>query len=86
MGYDKYLARNKKRRISENTLLFCFFFGGAIGGIISMLFFKHKTSKKIFIWKLYVILLIQFLIMLALLSTRNFSNPISMSSAFKFSG
>ena len=66
MGYDKYLARNKKRRIAENTLLFCAFIGGSLGAGIGMRVYKHKTSKRSFLWKLYGIVLFQFLVVLTL--------------------
>nr|WP_314866083.1 DUF1294 domain-containing protein [uncultured Flavobacterium sp.] len=66
VGYDKYLARNKKRRISENTLLFWAFLGGSLGARIGMWVFKHKTSKRSFLWKFYGVHIIQLLIGLAL--------------------
>ena len=66
MGYDKYLARNKKRRISENNLLLWVFLGGIMGAGIGMWVFKHKTSKRSFLWKLYGVILFQLLIGLAL--------------------
>ncbi len=66
IGYDKYLARNHKRRIPESTLLAWSFIGGSIGGGIGMWVFKHKTSKRSFLWKLYGVILFQFLIGLAL--------------------
>jgi uncharacterized membrane protein YsdA (DUF1294 family) len=66
VGYDKYLARKKKRRISENTLLFWTFLGGSLGAGIGMWIFKHKTSKRSFLWKFYRIVIIQLLLGLAL--------------------
>ncbi len=66
VGYDKYLARKKKRRISENTLLFWTFLGGSLGAGIGMWIFKHKTSKRSFLWKFYGILIIQLLLGLVL--------------------
>lgn len=45
---DKLLARKKKRRIKEATLiLISFLFGGA-GAIFGMVVFNHKTSKMKF--------------------------------------
>ncbi len=58
-GYDKYLARNNKRRIPENTLLFLEAIGGTIGLLLALLFFRHKTSKTSFIVKFSGIFLIQ---------------------------
>ncbi|BDB52253.1 hypothetical protein GENT11_05650 [Flavobacterium ammonificans] len=69
MGYDKYLARNKKRRILENTLLLWALFGGSIGTGFGMWVFKHKTSKRSFLWKFWSIVLFQFLVVLALYFT-----------------
>ncbi len=44
-GTDKLLARKKKRRIKETTLIIpAFLFGGA-GAIFGMVIFNHKTSK-----------------------------------------
>lgn len=46
MSYDKQLAQNNKRRISEKTLLTFVAIGGTIGSGLGMLFFRHKTAKK----------------------------------------
>jgi uncharacterized membrane protein YsdA (DUF1294 family) len=61
MGYDKNAARNKKQRIAENTLLFWAFLGGSFGFGMGMWVFKHKTSKKSFLWKFYGIVVVQLL-------------------------
>ncbi|MCH5209891.1 MAG: DUF1294 domain-containing protein [Oscillospiraceae bacterium] len=45
---DKSLAKRRERRISEKKLMRVCFFGGAIGGIIGMNAFRHKTLKKKF--------------------------------------
>lgn len=58
-GYDKFLARKQKRRISENTLFFLAFIGGTIGLLTAMLIFRHKTAKTSFIIKFVGIILIQ---------------------------
>jgi uncharacterized membrane protein YsdA (DUF1294 family) len=65
-GFDKYLARNHKRRIPESTFLAWCFIGGSVGARIGMWVFKHKTSKRSFLWKLYGVILFQLLIVLAL--------------------
>ena len=44
-GFDKYRAKNSRRRISEKTLLLSAFFQGAIGAMFAMIIFNHKTSK-----------------------------------------
>ena len=69
VGYDKYLARNKKRRIAENRLLLWALFGGSIGTGFGMWVFKHKTSKRSFLWKFWSIVLFQLLVVLALFYT-----------------
>jgi uncharacterized membrane protein YsdA (DUF1294 family) len=71
MGYDKYLARNKKRRIAENSLLLWALFGGSIGTGFGMWVFKHKTSKRSFLWKFWSIVLSQFLVVLTLFYTNS---------------
>jgi uncharacterized membrane protein YsdA (DUF1294 family) len=69
VGYDKYLARNKKRRIAENSLLLLALIGGSIGTSFGMWVFKHKTSKRSFLWKFWSIVLFQLLVVLALYFT-----------------
>ncbi|SDR05282.1 Uncharacterized membrane protein YsdA, DUF1294 family [Chryseobacterium soldanellicola] len=58
-GYDKFLAKNHKRRISENILLFITFLGGTIGSVLGMLIFRHKVSKRSFLLKFGFVILIQ---------------------------
>ncbi|UUF15568.1 MULTISPECIES: DUF1294 domain-containing protein [Flavobacterium] len=58
-GYDKYLARNNKRRIPENTLFFLEAIGGTPGLLTAMFFYRHKTTKTSFIIKFSLIFLIQ---------------------------
>ena len=55
IGYDKFLAKNQKRRISERTLLSFVFLGGTIGSGIAMLLFRHKTAKKSYLWKFWLL-------------------------------
>lgn len=61
MAYDKHLAKTKKQRISELTLLSFVFFGGTIGSGLAMLIFRHKISKISYLWKFWGILFIQIL-------------------------
>jgi uncharacterized membrane protein YsdA (DUF1294 family) len=60
-AYDKYLAKANKLRIPERTLLSFSFFGGTIGSGLAMLVFRHKTSKKSYLWKFWGILFLQVL-------------------------
>ena len=49
MGIDKLFAIIKKRRISENTLLFITIIGGSIGSTLGMILFRHKIRKPKFL-------------------------------------
>ncbi|MFP3591080.1 DUF1294 domain-containing protein [Chryseobacterium sp. SIMBA_038] len=59
---DKRKAVKHQRRISENTLLFITFLGGTIGSVLGMLIFRHKISKKSFLLKFGLVVLIQIVI------------------------
>jgi uncharacterized membrane protein YsdA (DUF1294 family) len=62
MAYDKHLAKTQKQRISERTLLGCVFFGGTIGSGLAMFVFRHKTAKKSYLLKFWLIVVAQLLI------------------------
>lgn len=62
-GYDKWQAKNNKRRISEFNLLLLAGVGGTIGGLLGMNFFKHKTNKFSFILVFYSILILQIVLL-----------------------
>ena len=62
-GYDKWQAKNNKRRISEFNLLLFAGVGGTIGGLIGMKFFKHKTNKFSFILSFYAIVILQIILL-----------------------
>ncbi len=47
-GYDKFQAKSDGWRVPEKVLLFLGVFGGAIGGLIGMQVFHHKTRKNYF--------------------------------------
>jgi uncharacterized membrane protein YsdA (DUF1294 family) len=61
-AYDKHLAKAQKKRISERSLLSFLLFGGTIGSGLSMLIFRHKTSKKSYLWKFWAIVFLQVLL------------------------
>jgi uncharacterized membrane protein YsdA (DUF1294 family) len=61
-AYDKRLAIANKKRISEETLLSFAAFGGTIGSVLAMYIFRHKTSKKYYLFKFYRIVFIQILV------------------------
>lgn len=48
-GIDKRKAQNSRRRISEKTLISFAVCGGAIGAVIGMFSFHHKTRKIKFV-------------------------------------
>ncbi len=47
-GWDKLMARRGKSRVPEAALLCAAVFGGAAGGLLGMLLFRHKIRKKRF--------------------------------------
>lgn len=47
-GTDKLLAKMQKRRISERFLITISIFMGALGALLGMIIFNHKTSKMKF--------------------------------------
>ena len=61
-AYDKRLAITHKKRISEETLLTFAAIGGTIGSALAMYIFRHKTSKKYYLFKFFRIVFIQILI------------------------
>ncbi len=62
-GYDKWQAKNNKKRISEFHLLLLTAIGGTIGGLLGMNFFKHKTNKFSFILSFYTIVILQIVLL-----------------------
>lgn len=60
---DKWKAAKHKRRIPESVLLFLTFLGSTIGAVCAMMMFRHKISKKSFLWKFGLIVLIQIVIL-----------------------
>jgi uncharacterized membrane protein YsdA (DUF1294 family) len=58
-GFDKKLAQNGSRRISENTLLWLALVGGSIGAVGGQQVFRHKTRKEPFRSLLYGIVVLQ---------------------------
>jgi len=50
-GIDKWKARHGKWRISEKTLILLAFIGGALGALLGMKVFRHKTQH----WKFKIL-------------------------------
>lgn len=57
-GIDKFLAKKNCFRISERCLFLFSLFGGALGAIIGMLLFRHKTKKfKFYLWNIIMLII-----------------------------
>lgn len=56
-GIDKNRAKKNKWRIKEATLLLCGVCGGALGALLGMKLFRHKT-KHWYFWTVNAIALI----------------------------
>ena len=56
---DKGLSKTQKRRVPESTLLLLGFLGGALGGLLAMMVFRHKTKHKKFTLLLPLFLMLQ---------------------------
>ena len=58
-GMDKRKAQKGKWRIKESTLFILSIAGGALGAILGMKFFHHKTKHKSFTIFIPLILIIE---------------------------
>lgn len=58
-GVDKFSAHKKWWRISEKTLWGLALFGGSVGALLGMKYFRHKTKKASFQLVLTLILVFQ---------------------------
>lgn len=67
MGYDKTQAKKGKWRMEEATLHILAFCGGAIGGVLAMYLFRHKTRKNAFAFGFPLLAAIQTFIIVTLL-------------------
>lgn len=56
---DKRRSKKEAWRISEKTLIGLCLIGGAIGGILGMRVFHHKTKHFLFVWGIPIILILQ---------------------------
>ena len=57
-GIDKLKAKRDSYRISEKTLITICAVGGALGGLLGMMIFHHKTSKPKFVITVPLLVLI----------------------------
>ena len=68
MGIDKALAKRGAWRVPEKTLFLLALLGGAMGGIIGMYFFRHKTRHLKFTLGIPAILALQLVACVILIS------------------
>lgn len=66
---DKNKAINNSERIKEKTLLGFVAYGGAIGGLLGSLLFRHKTNKIYFKIAIYLGMVLQLLTLAILIVT-----------------
>ncbi len=59
MGWDKRQARRGEWRVRERTFFLLALLGGALGGIVGMQVFRHKTKHWYFRYGLPAILILQ---------------------------
>lgn len=59
MGMDKRKAKKGKWRVPERVLFMQAVFGGSIGALAGMHFFRHKTRHKKFVVGMPLILVVQ---------------------------
>ena len=59
MGIDKNHARLRMRRVPELTLFSLALLGGALGGVLGMQVFRHKTQHMNFVVGFPLIALLQ---------------------------
>jgi uncharacterized membrane protein YsdA (DUF1294 family) len=71
IAYDKYLAKNQKRRIPERILLSFVLIGGTIGSGLAMLTFRHKTAKRSYLLKYWGIVILQLIPIVLYLNNYN---------------
>ena len=63
MRIDKRKAQKREWRIAEKTLLGIAAFGGSLGSLLGMYWFRHKTKHPLFVIGIPVILLIQIVVL-----------------------
>lgn len=47
-GWDKLMAKARRRRVPEAALLGCALLGGSAGALLGMALFRHKIRKPMF--------------------------------------
>ena len=59
---DKYHAIKDKKRVPETGLYYFSFIGGVFGALCAMIIWKHKTTKKFFLYAQLGLLLLWLII------------------------
>ena len=59
MGLDKLYARRGERRIPEKRLFLYTALGGAVGGLLGMYLFRHKTKHWYFVFGFWALFALQ---------------------------
>ena len=67
MGIDKRKAKKHQWRVSEKYLMGTALFGGALGIILGMKFYHHKTKHQLFRWGSPMFLLLHMFFILSIL-------------------
>ena len=67
MYTDKQKAIKQQWRISEKTLFTLAIFGGAIGGVLGMYLFRHKTKQNRFAFGFSLLAAVQLFLIIQLL-------------------
>ena len=67
-GRDKHAAKKGTQRISERMLLLLALLGGSPAAWIARHYFHHKTSKRSFVIRFWLVVLIQLVCILAYLA------------------
>lgn len=57
-GVDKFKAIHRKRRVSENCMIFSALFFGGVGATLAMMVFRHKIRKAKFLVTAFFALII----------------------------
>ena len=63
-AWDKLMACNRGRRVPEGALLVSVVCLGAIGAMIAMLLFHHKTTVRKFSWMVPIMAVLQIILIL----------------------
>lgn len=69
-GYDKAIAATKTPRVPERVLLLLALLGGTLGAWAGMEVFHHKTAKLSFRGPFWLVVILQFILLLAYLAFR----------------